>query len=69
MSSIIPLFSSAVMVCSTKYALSSGEDDYIRNVEYCDNSGNLKSISDRILEQPELASLQDFILKQINSYT
>ena len=69
MSSIIPLFSSAVMVCSTKYALSAGEEDYIRNVEYGDNSGNLKSSSDRILEQPELASLQDFVQKQINSYT
>ena len=69
MSSIIPLFSSAVMVCSTKYALSAEEEDYIRNVEYSDNSGNLKSSSDRILAQPELALLQDFVQKQINSYT
>ena len=55
MSSIIPLFPSAVMVCSAKYALTAGEEEYIRKVEYADNSGNLKSSSDRILEQPELS--------------
>ena len=58
MSSIIPLFPSAVMVCSAKHTLSAGEEAYIRKVEYGDNSGNLKSSSDRILEQPELAAIQ-----------
>ena len=69
MSSIIPLFPSAVMVCSAKHTLSAGEEEYIRNVEYGDNSGNLKSSSDRILEQPELAAMQAFVQKQIKSYT
>ena len=41
MSSIIPLFPSAVMVCSAKHTLSAGEEAYIRKVEYGDNSGNL----------------------------
>ena len=65
MSSIIPLFPSAVMVCSAKHTLSAGEEAYIRKVEYGDNSGNLKSSSDRILEQPELAAMQAFVQKQI----
>jgi len=69
MSSIIPLFPSAVMVCSAKHTLCAGEEEYIRNVEYGDNSGNLKSSSDRILEQPELAAMQAFVQKQIKSYT
>ena len=69
MSSIIPLFPSAVMVCSAKYALTAGEEEYIRKVEYADNSGNLKGISDRILEQPELSVLQAFVQRQIKSYT
>ena len=69
MSSIIPLFPSAVMVCSAKHTLSAGEEEYIRKVEYGDNSGNLKSSSDRILEQPELAAMQAFVQKQIKSYT
>ena len=69
MSSIIPLFPSAVMVCSAKYAFSAGEEEYIRKFEYGDNSGNLKSSSDRILQQPELAVLRVFVQKQIKSYT
>ena len=69
MSSIIPLFSNAVMVCSAEYALSAGEKEYIRKVEYGDNSGNLKSSSDSILQQPELSVMQAFVQKQIKSYT
>ena len=69
MSSIIPLFSSAVMVCSAKYTLSADEEEYIRQVEYGDNSGNHKSSCDRILQEPELAGMQAFVQRQIQSYT
>ena len=69
MSSIIPLFSSALMVCSEKYSLSAIEEDFIASTEYGSNSGNRKSKSDAILQEPELAGINDFVQKQIRSYT
>lgn len=68
-SAIIPLFSSAVMVCSEKYPLSAEEKAFVDGVEYSANSGNSKSRSDAILQQPELAGVNAFVQRQIASYT
>ena len=69
MSAIIPLFSSAVMVCSEKYALSAEEKAFVDGVEYGANTGNSKSRSDTILQQPELAGVNAFVQRQMTSYT
>ncbi len=69
MSSIIPLFSSAVMVCSEKHTLSADEKDYILTTDYGANTGNSKSRCDEILKEPRMSAINTFVQRQIKTYT
>ena len=69
MSSIIPLFSSALMVCSEKYTLSADEKDWFINVGFGENTVNSKSNSDAVLREPQLSGINTFVQQQIKTYT
>lgn len=62
------LFPYPVMVCAENYAFSSAEKKFISELEMIDNSGNLMSKNDRLLNSKELSNLKIFIDKQLLIY-
>lgn len=68
MSSVFPLFSFPVMACSDIYEFTSIERKIISDLEMVDNSGNLMSQADRILDHAGLGNLRRFIDSQLDFY-
>jgi len=62
------LFPYPVMICAENYAFSGAEKKYISELEMIDNTGNLMSKNDKILESEELSNLNRFINAQILIY-
>ncbi len=63
--SIYLLFPYPVMVCGKNYEFSSAEKAFISGLEMIDNTGNLMSKNDKVLECDELSDLKLFIDQQI----
>jgi len=59
------LFPYPVMVCAENYKFTSGEKEYIAELEMIDNTGNLMSKNDKILDSEELSNLRRYIDEQI----
>jgi len=59
------LFPYPVMVCAKNYEFSSAEKNYICELEMANNTGNLMSKNDKILDSKELSDLKLFIDEQI----
>ena len=59
------LFPYPVMVCGKNYEFTSSEKEYISELEMIDNTGNLMSKNDKILDSKELSNLKQFIDEQI----
>jgi len=59
------LFPNPIMVCAKNYEFSSAEKNYISELEMTDNTGNLMSKNDTILDSEELSDLKLFIDEQI----
>jgi len=68
MTSVIPLFSYPVMVCSENYQFTEAEEKYISDLAMAENVGNLMSSNDTILDSVELSKLKAFIDSQIYVY-
>ena len=68
MISVFPLFSYPVLISSENYSFSGSEETYMSELPMADNSGNLMSENDRILDCIELSKLRLFIDEQINIY-
>jgi len=66
--SIYLLFPYPVMVCAKDYEFTIAEKKYISELEMIDNTGNLMSKNDKILDSKELARLKQFIEEQIFIY-
>jgi len=62
------LFPYPVMVCAKNYEFSSAEKNYICELEMANNTGNLMSKNDKILDSKELSDLKLFIDEQILSF-
>ena len=56
------------MVCGKKYEFTSSEKKYISELEMVDNSGNLMSKNDKVLDSKELTNLKLFIDEQIFNF-
>ena len=56
------------MISGENYDFSTAEQDFIANLEYADNVGNLRSKNSKILASTELAGLKAFIESQIELY-
>jgi uncharacterized protein (TIGR02466 family) len=65
---IYPLFPYPLMVCGKKYEFTSSEKKYISELEMVDNSGNLMSKNDKVLDSKELTNLKLFIDEQIFNF-
>jgi ectoine hydroxylase-related dioxygenase (phytanoyl-CoA dioxygenase family) len=59
------LFPYPVMICAENYQFTSSEKKYISELEMIDNTGNLMSKNDKILDSKELSNLKLFIDEQI----
>ncbi len=59
------LFPYPVMICAENYQFSSSEKKYISELEMIDNTGNLMSKNDKVLDSKELSKLRLFIDEQI----
>ncbi|RLA32586.1 MAG: hypothetical protein DRR11_07910 [Gammaproteobacteria bacterium] len=59
------LFPNPIMVCAKNYDFSSAEKSYISELEMTNNTGNLMSKNDTILDSKELSDLKLFIDEQI----
>ncbi len=62
---IYPLFPYPLMICAKKYGFTSSEEKYISELEMIENSGNLMSKNDKILDSNELSNLKRFIDEQL----
>ncbi len=62
---IYPLFPYPLMVCAKHYEITSSEKKYISELEMIENSGNLMSKNDKILDSNELSNLKRFIDEQL----
>lgn len=65
---IYPLFPYPLMVCGKKYEFTGSEKKYISELEMVDNSGNLMSKNDKVLDSKELSNLKLFIDEQIFNF-
>jgi uncharacterized protein (TIGR02466 family) len=59
------LFPYPVMICAENYQFTSSEKKYISELEMIDNTGNLMSKNDKVLDSKELSKLRLFIDEQI----
>ena len=59
------LFPNPIMVCAKNYDFSSAEKSYISELEMTNNTGNLMSKNDTVLDSKELSDLKLFIDEQI----
>lgn len=62
------LFPYPVMVCGENYNFTSAEKSFISELEMVDNTGNLMSKNDDVLQSEELSSLKLFMDEQIFIY-
>ena len=62
------LFPYPVMVCAESYKFTSAEKKYIFELEMIDNTGNLMSKNDKILDSEELSALRQFIDGQLFTF-
>ena len=58
------LFPYPVMICAEYYQFTSSEKKYISELEMIDNTGNLMSKNDKVLDSKELSKLRLFIDEQ-----
>jgi uncharacterized protein (TIGR02466 family) len=65
---IYPLFPYPLVVCGQRYEFTEVEKKYISELEMIDNSGNMMSKNDRILDSEELSALKLFIDEQVLNY-
>ena len=65
---IYSLFPCPVMVCAKNHVFTDAEKTFIAELEMFDNTGNLMSKNDRILDCEELAGLRQFVEGQIHIY-
>lgn len=65
---IYPLFPYPLMVCGTNYEFTSAEKKFISDLDMVDNTGNLMSKDDRVLDREELSALRSFIDEQIYTF-
>ena len=56
------------MVCAKKYEFTSFEKKYISDLEMIDNTGNLMSKNDKVLDSKELSNLKLFIDEQLFNF-
>jgi len=62
------LFSIPVIKSKSNYLFEQKEIDFIKNIEKKKNIGNDRSVSDNILENPELKNIKTFIETGIKTY-
>lgn len=65
---IYPLFPYPLIICGEKYDFTSGESNYISELEMIDNIGNSMSKNDKVLDSEELSDLKRFIDEQILNF-
>ena len=65
---IYPLFPYPLMVCGKDYEFTSADKEFIAGLDMIDNTGNLMSKDDRVLDNDEFSDLKKFIDEQIFNF-
>ena len=65
---LYPLFGYPVVICGDRYEFSETEKAYFAGLEMTDNVGNSMSKNDRVLDEPQLSDLKQFIDQNVFNY-